>query len=144
MYMNNTTFAKRYSRPAHCCRYSYKHRCLHMHINAPIHIFMHIHKRIAPPVYMHICPYMFIYTAGCISPPQPDVSAHNRLYQHRHGRLYCIGSPPAGSAPSCMHSKLFMKPAYDNEYAQADTNTNAHTRTNVYINMHIAQAVYPL
>ena len=50
---------------------------------------MHIHKLMAPPVYMHIYPYTGTcsYIQPAVSaPPPPAVSAHVHLmYQHTTG-----------------------------------------------------------
>ena len=122
----------------------------HTHTDAHVQMPMHIYKLMQMPVYMHIYPY--ICTCSYI---QPAVSApHNRMYQAATGCIStattgCISPPPQNVSaqhrlyqpPSCMHSKVFMQPAYMNEYAQDDTHTNAHTRTHVYIHMHIIMSV---
>ena len=95
LHIRNVTLAKRYSRPAHCCRCSYKARCLHMHINAPIHIFMHTH---ISEWHRH-CTCTYTRTHA-------HVHIYSRLYQPRHCRLYqppttgCISPQPALPAPT--------------------------------------------
>ena len=107
MYINNATFAKRYSRPAHCCMYSYKHRCLHMHINTPIHIlctYISEWHRQCTCTYTRTHAHVHIYSRLY----QPS---HCRLYQPPHNRMYqpttgCISTATAGCISPPPHNVL--------------------------------------
>ena len=94
-----------------------QHMCLHIHINAPIHMFMHIQRLMSPPysIHAHIHVHMHVHI-------------YNRLHQLINRRLYqppttgCISTQPAASAPSCMHNKLHNNDRHPHAQARAHAN----------------------
>ena len=111
-----------------------RHLCIHILINAHIHVHMH----------------MFIYTtgcispdiAGCISPPPPDVSAHNRLHQPRHAciaRCTWTCTLTVTYTYTCIHSKLHntTRHLHVHTHAHAHPHAHAHAIMTSFIHPHV-------
>ena len=102
--------------------------CLHIHINAPIHMFMHIQRLISTPYSLHAHIHVHMH-----------VHIYNRLHQLINRRLYqppttgCSSTQPAASAPSCMYNKLHNNGRHP--HAASLIHPHAHAQSAAKINL---------
>ena len=105
-----------------------QHMCLHIHINAPIHMFMHIQRLISTPYSRHAHIHVHMH-----------VHIYNRLHQLINRWLYqppttgCSSTQPAASAPSCMYNKLHNNGRHP--HAASLIHPHAHAQSAAKLNL---------